>query len=141
MSFSPIARVLSWLHIHSADEPFFLLPYQISSLARQVSVTLHIFISQVSPPQREKSSSRELSEAAKRELVELDQYAQAASVESNRLVELELSPFRGDAPSTGLLQKGMKAAVMSRAVMSNAQVMQAVAEAAAERKKREEHRP
>lgn len=119
---------------------FYLLPFQILTLARRAAVTLHIFISQVTPPEVAKSSSSSagqlLSPQTLQRLRQLVQLAQATDVEATRLLQLSFAPFRGDPESVATLRRGMKEGLVLGGVRNSPEVKEAV-ERVLERRKRE----
>lgn len=125
------------LHI-SVDQPsFYLLPFQISALARRVSVTLHIFISQIAPTGASKTSSTEqLSPQTVQCLGQLMQLARATDAEATRLVQLGFAPFRGDRQSVNALRKGMKEGLVLSSVKASPEVQRAVAQVVENGKKK-----
>lgn len=117
----------------SIDKPgFYLLPFQIASLARRVSVTLHIFISQIAPPDVDRGSSASktegLSPRTVRQLGQVAQLARVTDVEATRLMQLGLAPFRGDRESVGTLRRGMREGLVLSSVRGSREVQQAVGE-------------
>lgn len=128
-------------HMSIEQPSFYLLPFQISALARRVSVTLHIFISQITPPAVAKASfssspaAELLSPQTLQRLGQLVQLARTTDAEATRLVQLGFAPFRGDRESVGTLRKGMKEGLVLSSVRVSPQVQQAVAQVV-ERKKR-----
>ncbi|CRG91543.1 hypothetical protein PISL3812_08593 [Talaromyces islandicus] len=112
---------------------FYLLPFQSISLARRVSITIHIFISQITPASMSRSSAATangaspLSPQTAQRLGNLAQLARMAEVESTRLLELTLSPFRGDQQSVATLRRGMKEGLVLGSVRNTREVREAVA--------------
>jgi hypothetical protein len=112
----------------------YLLPFQIISLARRVSVTVHIFISQITPlyVPRSASSVKGGAGALKPEtLQQLGQVAQLSRMtdtEASRLLDLSLSPFRGDQESVSVLRRGMKEGLVMGSVRNAPEVQEAVAQ-------------
>ncbi|BDD60475.1 hypothetical protein MPDQ_006754 [Monascus purpureus] len=124
------------LHI-SVDQPsFYLLPFQISALARRVSVTLHIFISQIAPTGASKTSMEQLSPQTVQCLGQLMQLARATDAEATRLVQLGFAPFRGDRQSVNALRKGMKEGLVLSSVKASPEVQRAVAQVVEHGKKK-----
>ena len=93
------------LHI-SIDKPgFYLLPFQIASLARRVSVTLHIFISQIAPPDVDRGSSASKTEGlSPRTVRERIGKSLRIFAMSRELFELTSSHFL---PSSGWAEQGL----------------------------------
>lgn len=122
----------------SVDRPsFYLLPFQILTLARRASVTLHIFISQISPPEAKKSpASAGLKPQTVRQLAQLLQLARVTDGEATRLLQLGFAPFRGDKQSVTTLRRGMKEGLVLGGVRQSPEVKEAVQQVI-ERRKRE----
>lgn len=109
---------------------FYLLPFQILTLARRASVTLHIFISQVSPPEASRVQSapgERLPAQTLQRLGQLVQLSRVTEAEATRLLQLGFAPFRGDREAVGTLRKGMKEGLVLSSVRGSREVQQAVA--------------
>lgn len=121
---------------------FYLLPFQILTLAQRASVTLHIFISQLTPPEVSKGSSSAPGERihpqTMQRLAQLGQLSRATDGEATRLLQLGLAPFRGDREGTATLRKGMKEGLVLSSVRASPEVQQAIAQVM-ERKKPEKN--
>lgn len=119
---------------------FYLLPFQILTLAQRASVTLHIFISQLTPPEVSKGSSSAPGERihpqTMQRLAQLAQLSRATDGEATRLLQLGLAPFRGDREGIATLRKGMKEGLVLSSVRASPEVQQAIAQVM-ERKKPE----
>ncbi|KAF9886412.1 hypothetical protein FE257_011444 [Aspergillus nanangensis] len=119
---------------------FYLLPFQILTLARRFSVTLHIFISQLTPPEMNKRSSalaeERLHPQTMQRLGQLVQAARATDNEATRLAQMGFAPFRGDREGVAMLRKGMKEGLVLGSVRASPAVQEAVGEVM-ERKRRE----
>lgn len=129
----------AWLHAWIPEEQsFYLLPFQILTLARRASITLHIFISQMAPPAARASASNgeTLSPQTMQRMGQLVQASRATDFEATRLLQLGLAPFRGDRESVGALRRGMKEGLILGGVRSSPEVQRAVAQVM-ERRKRE----
>ncbi|KAL2009336.1 hypothetical protein VTN00DRAFT_7530 [Thermoascus crustaceus] len=139
--FMPAAYLPEWLRsLFGISTGFYLLPFQILTLARRASVTLHIFISQVTPPEVAKSSSssagQPLSPQTIQRLGQVVQLARATDVESTRLLQVGFAPYRGDKESVALLRRGMKEGLVLGSVRNSPEVREAVRQVQ-ERRKRE----
>jgi hypothetical protein len=133
--FMPASYLPSWvrafLQISTNSPSFYLLPFQIVSLARRVSITIHIFISQVTPPEFSKASSAAdslLSAQTLQRLGQLVQLSRITDTEATRLLQLGFAPFRGDRESIVTLRRGMKEGLVLGSVRSNPEVQEAVAQ-------------
>lgn len=119
---------------------FYLLPFQILTLARQVSITLHIFISQLTPPDLTKKQSStstpgdKLSTQTMQRLAQLLHLTRATDAEASRLLQMGYAPFYGDKNATAALRKGMKEGLVLSSVRASPEVQGAV-HAAAQRHK------
>ena len=112
---------------------FYLLPFQILKLARQASIMLHIFISQLTPPDQSKKTAagqgERTSSQTMQKLGQLMNLSRTTDVEATRLLQLGFAPFRGDREGTATLRKGMKEGLVLSSVRGSAEVQTAVAEA------------
>ncbi|KAL1958829.1 hypothetical protein VTO42DRAFT_3666 [Malbranchea cinnamomea] len=139
--FMPSVHLPFWLTKLLHLENYYLLPFQILSLARRVSVTLNIFISQLSPPVQN-SQSKVLSAAEgavitpqlQRQLVQLAQLSRVNDVEVTKLLQLELAPFKGDKEHVERLRREMKEWLEVGSAKESAEVKEAIARATARRK-------
>jgi hypothetical protein len=108
-----------------------LLPFQIISLARQISVTIHIFISQVSPAvaaRRASPAGEGVSPQTTQRLGQLLHLARRAELEASGLLNLGLIPFKGDRASVATLRRGMKEGLILGSVRLSPEVQEAVAQ-------------
>lgn len=111
------------------QQSFYLLPFQILTLARRASITLHIFISQMAPPSvRAASNGEKLSPQTMQRMGQLVQASRATDFEATRLLQLGLAPFRGDRESVSALRRGMKEGLILGGVRSSPEVQRAVAQ-------------
>jgi hypothetical protein len=111
---------------------FYLLPFQIISLGRRVSITVHIFISQLTPLYVSRTAAANgaaaLGSQTMQRLGQLAQLSRITDVEASRLLELSLSPFRGDRESVTTLRRGMKEGLVVGSVRNAPEVQEAVAQ-------------
>ncbi|KAJ5339008.1 Heat shock protein DnaJ N-terminal [Penicillium brevicompactum] len=109
---------------------FYLLPFQILTLARRASIMLHIFISQAAPPSTKApgGSGDKISPQTMQRIGQLVQLSRAADNEATRIMQMGLAPFRGDRESVSTLRRGMKEGLILGGVRSSPGVQQAVAE-------------
>lgn len=111
---------------------FYLLPFQILTMARQVSITLHIFISQLTPPDLTKKPSStstpgdKLSTQTMQRLAQLLHLTRATDAEASRLLQMGYAPFHGDKNATAALRKGMKEGLVVSSVRACPEVQGAV---------------
>ncbi|KAL4792738.1 hypothetical protein BDV19DRAFT_391864 [Aspergillus venezuelensis] len=114
---------------------FFLLPWQIMKMAETISLSLHIFISQIAPPEAKNDDSPDrLYPQTVQRLGQLLQLSRATETEATRLLQLGYAPFKGDKESVATLRKGMKEGLVLSSVRGSPGVQQAVKEVAERRK-------
>ncbi|KAI9872709.1 MAG: hypothetical protein M1823_008104, partial [Watsoniomyces obsoletus] len=97
--------------------PPHLLPFQLLSIARRLSMSLNIFISQLAPP-----SSRSVAvqdQQTQQQIAHLSQAANRVDAEASSLLQLGLSPFSGDRDNTQKLRDGMTESLMMSTVRSS----------------------
>ncbi|EXJ83600.1 hypothetical protein A1O1_07223 [Capronia coronata CBS 617.96] len=104
--------------------PPHLLPYQILGLARKMSMSLNIFISQLAPPKARAAATRELQ--TQQQVAHLAQVAGKLDTETVGLLQLALSPFKGDASKSEMLRAGMKETLLTGALRMNSEVRDAM---------------
>lgn len=116
---------------------FYLLPFQILSLARTASMSMNVFISQLAPPDaklqasqsKERGGEEGLSVQAQKQLTQIVQLAQAQDAESAKLLGMDMLPFRGDVDRAGRLRRGMKERLRREEAGQAPEVQQAIAAA------------
>jgi DnaJ domain len=104
--------------------PPHLLPFQILSIARKLSMSLNIFISQLAPPSA--PSRNNIEQQNQQQLAHLSQTANRLDAEVAGLLQLGLTPFKGDREKTKRLREGMRESLMMNAVRNSPEVRQAV---------------
>lgn len=87
-------------------------------------MSLNIFISQLAPPMARNPALKDLQ--MQQQVAHLAQTASRLDTESARLLQLGLSPFRGDAEKSEMLRTGMKESLLSSALRNNPEVREAV---------------
>ncbi|KAL4801929.1 hypothetical protein BDV18DRAFT_147847 [Aspergillus unguis] len=118
---------------------FALLPWQIMKMAENISLSLHIFISQIAPPESKQAGAAgpdRLNPQTIQRLGQLVQLSKATDTEATRLLQMGFAPFQGDREGVATLRKGMKEGLVLSSVRSSPGVQAAVKEVA-ERKKLE----
>ncbi|EEQ86754.2 hypothetical protein RJZ56_004089 [Blastomyces dermatitidis] len=137
-TFMPASYLPPWLSTLLHLDIFYLLPFQTLTLARNASMTLNIFISQLTPPDSSSSSATSSSSAAaassnggltaqtQTQLTQLMHLAQVNEAEATRLLQLGLAPFKGDKESVGKLRRGMKEGLVLGSVRDAPEVKEAV---------------
>lgn len=119
----------------------YLLPFQIISVARRIAITVHIFISQITPlyvsRQTASTATRQagsggaataLPQETLQRLGQLTQLSRMTENEASGLLELSLSPFRGDRETVLVLRRGMKEGLVLGSVRNTPEVQEAVAQ-------------
>jgi len=104
--------------------PNHLLPFQIVSLARRLSMSLNIFISQLAPPSARSQPDRD--QQSQQQIAHLAQVATRLDAEAGGLLQLGLTPFKGDAQKSEILRSGMREGIMLSAVGNSLQVREAI---------------
>ena len=104
--------------------PEHLLPFQILNLARRMSISLNIFISQLAPPMVGNKTQQDLQ--TQQQIAHLGQIATRTDAESQGLLQLGLAPFRGNRESVEHLRRGMKDGMVMSAIRSTPEVKNAV---------------
>jgi hypothetical protein len=108
---------------------FFLLPWQIVKMAETLSLSLHIFISQIAPPgAKDAGSPGHLNPQTVQRLGQLLQLSRATDTEATRLLQLGFAPFRADRESVTTLRKGMTEGLVLSSVRASPGVQKAVKE-------------
>ena len=104
--------------------PHHLLPFQVLSLARRMSVSFNIFISQLAPPQPREPAMRDMQ--TQQQVAHLAQAASRLDAESGGLLQLSMSPFKGDIEKSEILRSGMKESLVASALKRHPEVRSAV---------------
>ncbi|EKV11439.1 Membrane associated DnaJ chaperone, putative [Penicillium digitatum] len=132
-AYLPVA-LQAWLPKNS----FYLLPFQILTLARRASIMLHIFISQAAPPTAKVAGNGngkdKISPQTVQQIRELIQLTRSTDMEATRMLQMGLAPFRGDRASISTLRRGMKEGLILGGVRSSPEVQRAVAQVVERRK-------
>lgn len=144
--FMPSLYLPNWLSNMLQLDTFYLLPFQILSLARAASMALNIFISQVAPPDQSQQAASSSSSSAgaaltqqhKRLIMQLGQISRLNDAQTNKLMQMEFAPFKGDKGKVGKLRKGMKDWVSVGSMKERPEVRHAV-NRVLERRKDEVH--
>lgn len=104
--------------------PPHLLPFQLLSLARKLSISLNIFISQLAPPAARGKVDKD--RQTQQQIAHLSQAATRLDQETQGLLNFAFAPFKGDVGKVSMLRKGMKDGVVQGAVRSSPEVRDAV---------------
>ncbi|KAJ5096310.1 Heat shock protein DnaJ N-terminal [Penicillium alfredii] len=126
--FMPITYLPEEIRAWLPEQSFYLLPFQILTLARRASITLHIFISQIAPADANNSDSAgdKVSVKTLQQCTQLLNVTRAAEREATRMLHLGQAPFRGDRESVSTLRRGMKEGLILGGVRSSPEVQRAV---------------
>ncbi|KAJ5730980.1 Heat shock protein DnaJ N-terminal [Penicillium malachiteum] len=121
---------------------YYLLPFQILTLARRASITLHIFISQAAPQSSRTAGGNgdRISPQTMQRMGQLVAASRSADVEATRMMQMGLAPFRGDRESVSALRRGMKEGLILGGVRTSPEVQKAVAEVVERRKAQREQK-
>ncbi|EGE05256.1 membrane associated DnaJ chaperone [Trichophyton equinum CBS 127.97] len=136
-TFMPGAYLPAMLSSLLGLDRFYLLPFQILSLARTASMSMNVFISQLAPPDaklqasqsKERGGEEGLSVQAQKQLTQIVQLAQAQDAESAKLLGMDMLPFRGNVDRAGRLRRGMKERLRREEAGQAPEVQQAIAAA------------
>jgi hypothetical protein len=112
--------------------PAHLLPFQILSVARRLSMSLNIFISQLAPPSAK--AQADPNQQILQQVAHLSQVASGVDAEATSLLQLQMAPFKGSGQDVRALRNGMRESLVSTAVRSNPAVRKAVQDAIARRR-------
>ncbi|CAI7655063.1 unnamed protein product [Penicillium pancosmium] len=128
--FMPAAYLPPALSAWLPAQSFHLLPFQVLTIARRVSITIHIFISQMAPKGQAQTTRSDggVSPQTMQQVVKLVQTAQQTDLEATRSLQLAQAPFRGDCETVSGLRRGMQEALVLAGVRSSPGVQQAVGE-------------
>lgn len=110
-----------------------LLPFQILALARHMSISVNIFISQLAPHAAGNDGQHDHQLHA--QILDLNQMAGRVDAEATGLLGLGFAPFRGEKEHVDALRKGMKEGMVTGAIRSSPEVREAVGRVLARRKK------
>jgi hypothetical protein len=117
-----VARFAHWLL--PGLLPHHLLPFQILAVARRMSISLNIFISQLAP--NAARSNAEQDHQFQAQILHLNQLAGKMDSEATGLLGLGFAPFRGEKEHVDALKKGMKEGMVTNAIRSTPEVREAV---------------
>jgi hypothetical protein len=114
--------------------PPHLLPFQVLALARRMSMSINIFISQLAPPKARDTAMRDIQ--TQQQIAHLAQAAGRLDAESGGLLQLGMSPFKGDLEKSEVLRAGMKESLVASALKRHPEVRSAVQRALDRRRAR-----
>ena len=113
--------------------PQHLLPFQILALARRMSISLNIFISQLTP--HAQKGTAELDQQLQAQISHMNQLSARMDVEATNLLGLGFAPFKGERDHVEALRRGMKEGIVTSAIRNTSEVKEAVARVLERRKK------
>ncbi|KAK8048969.1 hypothetical protein PG994_010699 [Apiospora phragmitis] len=122
-----VGSVVNPLLVHFTTHPPYL-PFQIISLARKCSITLYIAFSQLGPllrPQQQGVATT-AEKQLKQNLDRLEQTARAMDADAGRLLELEMTPFAGDAETIMNMRTKLKEWLVQNTIRSDPVVRDAL---------------
>jgi DnaJ domain len=125
----PVASIAHWMM--PAVIPQHMLPFQILALARRMSISLNIFISQLAPLAAGGITDQDPQIQA--QVLHMNQLAGRADAEATGLLGLGFAPFQGEKERIEELKKGMKEGMVTSAIRSSPEVREAVAKVLARR--------
>lgn len=138
--FMPVAYLPATVRAWLPEQSFHLLPFQILTLARRASITLHIFISQAAPPSAHNSTNGgdQIAPQTMQQMAQLVQATRQTDFEASRMLQLGFAPFRGDREMVSALRRGMKEGLILGGVRSSPEVQRAVVQVFERRKAEKE---
>lgn len=132
---STLALIGSALHTMFPDIlPVHLLPFQILAIARRMSISINIFISQLTPPR----NKNQLGTQVRQNEILMGHLSQAAGridQEASNLVNLGFAPYKGDRDMVERLRTSMVEGISLGTIRQNPEVKDAVARALDRRKR------
>ncbi|KAF4982872.1 hypothetical protein FZEAL_1568 [Fusarium zealandicum] len=107
------------------------LPFQVISLARRLTITIYIALSQIGPllavqfggPQK---SEEDADKTLHQSLSRLETLAKQLDGDAMRLLDMEMAPYRGDAEATSNLQGKMKEWLVQNTIRADPMVRDAM---------------
>lgn len=111
--------------------PPHLLPFQVLQVARRLSMSLNIFISQLAPPSAQ--AKADPNQHILQQVAHLQQAAARVDSEASNLLQLQMAPYQGDAADVRAVREGMRETLLINAVKTDPGVRQAVDRAFAKR--------
>ncbi|KAI0179109.1 hypothetical protein GGR52DRAFT_534897 [Hypoxylon sp. FL1284] len=114
----------------TAHPPY--LPFQVVSLARRLSVTLHVAFSQLGPLLQQASTEQQQKGEADEQamllqnLDRLEQTTRAMDADTARLMELEMAPFAGDNEAITGMRSKLKEWLVQNTIRSDPMVRDAL---------------
>ena len=121
------------------------LPFQISTLAHEALITLSVAFARLGPILEEPSEGKVASEAGTeaekvtRQLQNLEQWSGMNGVEANRLLGLDIAPFRGEPEAAQTLREQIQDWLVTNTIRNDQDVQKAVRNVVSRRQAEAEH--
>lgn len=129
---------LSVVHVAAATQaalpqllPPHLLPFQVLMVARRLSMSLNIFISQLAPPSAQ--AKADPNQQILQQMAHLSQAAARVDAEASGLWALQMAPYKGNTTDIRAVRDGMRQTLVANSVRADPGVRQAVDQALARR--------
>ncbi|KAH0498223.1 hypothetical protein TgHK011_005489 [Trichoderma gracile] len=121
---------LNFLFAATASHPLYL-PFQLISLARKLTITIYIALSQIGPLLKMDVSASRRSADDENELLlqglnRLETITGQFDADSTRLMDMEMAPFKGDAEATANLQGKMREWLIQNTIRADPMVRDAL---------------
>lgn len=115
----------------SSHPPF--LPFQMITLARKLTITVYIALSQLGPilamhinQGQQQYDSEDDDKAVRQGLERLETMAKQLETDATRLMDMEMAPYKGDAEATANLQGKMKEWLVQNTIRADPMVRDAL---------------
>ncbi|KAH7326102.1 hypothetical protein B0I35DRAFT_421917 [Stachybotrys elegans] len=113
----------------STHPPF--LPFQAIQMARKLSITIYIALSQIGPlissrPETAVKAAQDEDKALRQSLDRLESMTKQLDVDASRLVDMELAPYKGDSQAVSNLQGKMREWLVQNTVRADPMVRDAL---------------
>ncbi|KAK2736424.1 hypothetical protein FQN57_000757 [Myotisia sp. PD_48] len=129
--FMPASFLPTWLSSFLNLDSFYLLPFQILTLARTASVSINIFISQLTPPEASSTDDSPLRYGGvhpriQTQIIQLAHLTRAHDEAVSALLQSQLAPYKGNQESIETLQKKLKENLFHDSVRESPEVKAAI---------------
>jgi len=132
-----VAQLASGVHrILPQGTPSHLLPFQTLALARKLSLSLNIFISQLAPSGARSKADQD--QQTQQQLAHLVDVANRTDAEAGGILQMGFAPFKNDTQRARALRTGMKDDILTGAVRNSPEVREAVRRVIDRRKEHQE---
>lgn len=130
-TFPPVLNAVNAIMTRVAGIPPYL-PFQLIALARKLTITMYIALSQIGPllvPQ-EQQAKRQAAEddekALRKSLEHLEHLTRQIDADTGRLMEMEVAPFKGDLQAISNLQGKMREWLVQNTIRADPMVRDAL---------------